>query len=113
MNNPGITAKSTIPTPRTDEQVRKTHQGVSKIETVQADFARLLEQELYGATKYLNQSGDNEERLMNERDGLREEASRLRKALEHWQHVWKETDCEHDDCTGAYDEAVKALETQP
>lgn len=32
------------------------------------------------------------------------------KALDHWQHVWKETDCEHDDCMSASDEADKALD---
>lgn len=67
------------PTPRTDDQVRRTHQGVGLVEVVQSEFARTLERELNGKAKYLGQSGDNEERLLAHIEKLTKD---LKKALE-------------------------------
>lgn len=33
----------------------------------------------------------------------------LLEALKHWQHIWEETDVEHDDCTSASDSAKAAI----
>lgn len=54
-------------------------------------------------------STDSGSALLEEVRRLRENSDRLAAALEKWQHVWKETESEWDDCDAASKQADEAL----